>query len=139
MKKTVVYAYKCTDARCTCIPRSCLRSIGGGWGAHRSAQCMEANLCHCSSDLSAQRQQGVKFKLLLQPGNSIMGGRICRSGTYWLSSLCKGREKVRKNGWPKAVAMAGEVNYYPRLCWWPLLAVSPQTATPTINKIKAAG
>lgn len=65
----------CTDAGYTCFPRSYLRSIGGGRGSHRSAQCIEANLCHCSGDPSAQRHQGVKFKLLLQPGNSIIWGK----------------------------------------------------------------
>lgn len=59
----------------TCIPRSCLRSIGVGWGSHRSAQCMEANLCHCTGDPSTPRHQCVKFKLLLQPGNSIIWGK----------------------------------------------------------------
>ncbi len=68
-------ARACTDAGYTCVPRSCRRSIGGGRGSHRSAQCMEANLCHCSGDPSAPRHQGVKFKLLLQPGNSIIWGK----------------------------------------------------------------
>ena len=66
----------CTDVGYThCTPRSCLRSIVGGRGSHRSAQCMEANLCHCSCDPSALRHQGVKFKLLLQPANSIIWGK----------------------------------------------------------------
>lgn len=65
----------CADAGCTCLPRSYLRSIGCGRGSHRSAQCIEANLCHCSGDPSVQRYQGVKFKLLLQPSNSIIWGK----------------------------------------------------------------
>lgn len=87
----------CTDAGYTCIPGSCLRSIGVGRGSHRSAQCMEDNLCHCTGDPSTLRHQCVKFKLLLQPGNSIIWGKDMSLWRILAVFLCKGREKERRN------------------------------------------
>lgn len=104
-----------------------LGSIGGGRGSHRSAQCIEANLCHCSGDPSAQRHRGVKFKLLLQAGNSIIWGKdmLLR---HILAVFLARREKGRREGlkasplWLKQWGSSGGgrgVGYYPTLSWRP--------------------
>lgn len=95
------------SVRCTCRVHSpppppspsggYLGSIGGGRGSHRSAQCTEANLCHCSGDPSAQRHRGVKFKLLLQAGNSIIWGKDM-SLRHILAVFLVRREKGRREG-----------------------------------------
>lgn len=97
----------CTDAGYTCFPRSYFRSIGGGWGIHRSAQCTEANLCHCSGDPSAQRHQGVKFKLLLQPGNSIIWGKDM-SLWHILAVFLVQREREGEEEWGRRLAFCGQ-------------------------------
>lgn len=78
-------------------PGGYLGSIGGGQGSHRSAQCIEANLCHCSGDPSAQRHRGVKFKLLLQAGNSIIWGKDM-SLRHILAVFLVRRKKGRREG-----------------------------------------
>lgn len=86
----------------TPTPGGYLGSIGGGRGSHRSAQCIEANLCHCSGDPSARRHQGVKFKLLLQAGNSIIWGKdmsLRHILAVFLVQREKGEERRYVGGW----------------------------------------
>lgn len=134
------------DAGCTRFPRSYLGSIGGGRGSHRSAQCIEANLCHCSGDPSAQRHQGVKFKLLLQAGNSIIWGKDM-SLRHILAVFLVQREKGRKGRmgakasllWPRQWGLGGIITplYHCGLSFYfyvlraPLLTIKiTQTAVP---------
>lgn len=42
---------------------------------------------------------GCEIQIIITAGQfHYRGGRICRSGTYWLSSLCKVRKKVGETG-----------------------------------------
>ena len=67
-----------------------IRSIGPEWGAHRSGR-GAANLCPFSADFSSPRHQGMKFKLLLQTGNSILWGTDVQCSALLVLFLMSGK------------------------------------------------
>lgn len=66
----------------------------------------------------------------------LSGGRICRSGTYWLSSLCKVRKKVGETGDHKLSARDAIGIYNSRFWSWGCRLLCPLTFTATVYKFK---